>query len=177
MSIETEIIAALTVNQNGLRRRELFNLCDSAETDIEVSKVIKELKDSGVIKVAVDRKGNEGALYVLGQPVKNEGIVADFLKDKKSNAVMDAFAENSAFTDEQLKSIDAIDSLMEKAAEELDHFDVIMKSLVAIKKQVNPPARVIDDLKFKLECLNRLASLFNADIADVIQAIAVDLEA
>jgi DNA-binding transcriptional ArsR family regulator len=156
IAVSDEIIEILNNNPHGLRRRELFALCESAETDLEVSNALKQLKDAGVIKVAIDRKGNVGASYVLTE-LATEELVEDI--------------------DQQMESAtNTIDVLMEKAAEEIDHFDRILKSLVAIKTQVNTP-RVVDDLNLKLETLNRLATLFNADIADVIQAIAVDLEA
>jgi len=202
MSIKDEILAALAKSPAGFRRRELFNLCDSAGEPIEVSNALRELKNDGLIRVVEERVGNKGPVYALSSaPAEIEssqgpgdfGVLANGLVDKVSKAfeglsegmrpgvekMLGAVSEDSCNgprcdLNQPWKDWDD-EAVGDDVIAEVDHFDVIMKSLVAIKTQVKPP-RVVDDLNLKLKCLNKLSVLFNPDVAEILNAIAVDLE-
>lgn len=168
MSIDVEIIEALNANPAGLRRRELFGLCESAETDLEVSNALKKLKDLGLIEVSVPRKGNVGPTYVVREQVEEQAVPVPAVELEE--ALPELLPGKVKRT---------LDEVMEQEVAELnaglDHFDLILKSLVAIKQELKTP-RVIEDLELKLQCLNQMAALFNEDVADTLRAIVIDLE-
>jgi hypothetical protein len=196
-AVDGQVVRALWACPGGLRRKDLFPLCDSAAEELDVSAALKRLKDDGYVEVVAERKGNVGAVYVLtgqGAEVMKSEAVAEYptLSDKlvsasevagkKLSAAGFVVAGNGPECDLSQPWKDWGSELggedVAVAADiDVDHFDVIMKSLVEIKKQVNPPRRAVDDLEIKLQCLNRLAVMFNPDIAELLNAIADDLEA
>lgn len=169
MSIDVEIIEALNANPTGLRRRELFGLCESAETDLEVSKSLAKLKELDLIEVSVPRKGNVGPTYVVREQVEQQAA---------HDAVVELEEELPELLPGKVKR--TLDEVLEQEVAGLnaglDHFDLILKSLVAIKQELKAP-RVIEDLELKLQCLNQMAALFNEDVAETLRAIVIDLEA
>jgi len=200
MSIKDEILAALAKSPAGFRRRELFNLCDSAGEPIEVSNALRELKNDGLIRVVEERVGNKGPVYALSSApaeiesvqdqgdfgVSENGLVGDFYrvspKERKEWCRSEIYRVEYEDVNGGIGGV-SVESMTPSAQVDkpdqqanVDHFDVIMKSLVAIKTQVKPP-RVVDDLELKLKCLNKLSVLFNPDVAEILNAIAVDLEA
>lgn len=203
MSIKDEILAALASSAAGLRRRELFTLCDSAGEPVEVSNALRELKSDGLIQVVQERVGNKGPVYALSsaaveiessQQLSDFGVVANGLVDKVSNAFEDLSEGMRPGVEKMLGAVSGDsyngprcdlnqpwkdwddEAVGDGVIADVDHFDVIMKSLVAIKTQVKPQ-RVVDDLELKLKCLNKISVLFNPDVAEILNAIAVDLEA
>jgi len=180
-SVDGQVVRALGVCPGGLRRRDLFPLCDSAAEELDVSAALKRLKDDGYVEVASERKGATGAVYVLtgkGAEVLNAQAVTVDGDNSSAARMIDAVSVAS----EKLSSaaaglLDHVGDHNDKVDIDVDHFDVIAKSLDELKKQVNPPRRPVDDLDTKLQCLNRLAVLCNQDIAELLNAIADDLEA
>jgi hypothetical protein len=195
--VDNEILAALQSCLSGLGRKELFSLCDSAVSEHNVSDAIKRLKDNGLVKVVAEKNGKSGAVYALvdDTPVLSEtelflraALVLPKFDDlvEEAGPVMDKIAQsvNYQLGNDMAASLaanglscDSIDAVVGLNVDAVDHFDTIIKSLVAIKKQVNPPPRVVDDLDVKIQCLNKLAQLLNQDDADILYAVIEDLEA
>lgn len=200
--VDNEILAALRSCVAGLGRKELFSLCDSAVSEHNVSDAIKRLKDKGLVKVVAEKTGKSGAVYALvdDAPVLSEVDRSLAALAHGSKRVSDAFddlvEEVGPVMDKLAKSVndqlghdmaaglaanglscDSSDAVVGLNVDAVDHFDTIIKSLVAIKKQVNQPPRVVDDLDVKLKCLNKLAQLFNQDVADILYSVIEDLEA
>lgn len=174
-AVSSEILSALAGNPQGMRRRELFPLCDSAGEPIEVSNALRELIKAGLIEVVTERIGNKGPAYARTAMDSAEQELTELLqKDEQASSVIAGKAK-TYLADALGVDVDTLESTF-AAADPVDHFDVIMKSLVAIKTAANEP-RVIDDLDIKLQCLNQMAALFNADVAEILSAIAMDLEA
>jgi len=191
MSVRDEILAALGNNASGYRRRELFALCDSAVDAVEVSNALRELKDDGLIHVIEERVGNKGPVYALGPALPAESNTddhADFGLSANGGLetavrVFEGFANDVQPSIEKMLGAvsEGLDSHCNGVAEsdvegDIDHFDAIIKSLVAIKTQVKPP-RVVDNLELKLQCLNKLQQILNPEVAELLSEIAVDLEA
>jgi len=160
-AVSREILSALAGNPKGMRRRELFPLCDSAGEPIEVSNALRELIKEGLIEVVVERNGNQGPAYARTNADAVEQEIVELIH-------ADPVLLNEPVNENPVLDLDT--------DPDPDHFDLIIKSLVAIKAQAKP-VRVIDDMDLKLQCLNRLQSLLNPDVAEILSAIAVDLEA
>jgi len=197
MSIKDEILAALAKSPAGFRRRELFSLCDSAGEPIEVSNALRELKNDGLIQVVQERVGNKGPVYALSSAAVEDqsdfGVSVNGLAEGMAKAAKDLAEGLKPGLEKMLGAVsgDACngprcdlnqpwkdwddEAAGDDVVADVDHFDVIMKSLVAIKTQVKPQ-RVVEDLELKLKCLNKLSVLFNPDVAEILNAIAVDLE-
>ncbi len=157
--VDNEVLTELRSCPAGLGRKELFTLCDSAVSEHNVSDAIKRLKDKGLVKVVAEKTGKYGAVYAL---VDDAPVLSEAEMFLRAAPVLP-------------KVEDALDDHDQEAGA-VDHFDTIIKSLVAIKKLVNPPPRVVDDLDVKLKCLNKLAHLFNQDVADILYSVIEDLE-
>lgn len=199
--VDNEVLAALRSCPAGLGHKELFTLCDSAVSEHNVSDAIKRLKDRGLIKVVAEKTGKSGAVYALvddaPQLSEMDRSVAALTHGTKrvNNAFNDLVEEVGPIMDKITQSVndqldhdmaenltansgthDSSDDAVGLNMDDVDHFDTIIKSLVAIKKQVNPPPRVINDLDEKLKCLNKLAQLLNQDDADILYSVIEDLE-
>jgi DNA-binding PadR family transcriptional regulator len=174
-AVDGQVVRALAEFAGGLRRKDLFPLCDSAAEELDVSAALKRLKDDGYVDVAEGRKGNVGAVYVL------TGKGAELLDARPAPAGEGSPSGDTGVIDadsvvaEKLSSVAGL--LGDRADIGVDHFDIVVKSLIALRKQINPPRRPIEDKELKLQCLSKLAEWVNPDIAELLNAIADDLEA
>lgn len=175
--VDQDILKALAACPAGLRRKGLFPLCDTAGDESDVGTAIKRLRDDGFVVIASERHGNMGAVYALSEAfaetIHGYQVGHELADSLAANGNGDSTAENSSVAAASMGLSGLVDN---PDPLEVDHFDVIMKSLVAIKSQAKP-VRVVDNLEVKLQCLDRLQLILNPEVAELLSEIAVDLEA
>jgi hypothetical protein len=157
--VESEILTALAGISEGMSCKTLYNKCYSADDERAIREAVYKLRNKNLVRELKQRTSTIGNLYVLADTVD--------LTVKDEDAAIQII---NTFGSPEVASNDHCDVNVCD-----DDFDSIMKGLANIRVNYGK-RRVIDDLAIKLQTLNRLAGLFNPDIADVLNDIVNDLE-